>query len=87
MIKQARFFLCVIGAILVFQIDTGVLFNAAGLNAVANLFSGQYVCSVEECRVEEKRRFAKDPVSLFHYGTTLAGAGFCMYGAIVFLSG
>lgn len=81
MLKQLRFMICCAGAILIYQTDPGILFYTAGMTAFANLFSAQLMCGTQACQVPQTRTSRWNPLTLFHYGTTLAGALFCLVGA------
>lgn len=79
--RQLRFLLCCAAALLVFQTHKdGVVFYLAGTTAFANLFSAQMMCGAQSCQVPQTGYFNRDPIALFHYATTFAGAIFCLLG-------
>ncbi len=75
MLRQFRLFICILGVVWMYQINQGVLFYVAGMVAFANLFSGQFLCGQNACQTDNKW-FNRDPISLFHYATTLMGGLF-----------
>ena len=81
MARQLRFVLCVAGAFLLFRAgDDGWMFQLAGLNAFANLFSGQYRCASGACAVPSEPDAVAVVVSRIHLGSTLVGGLFFLLG-------
>ncbi|MBF0584740.1 MAG: hypothetical protein HQL80_10985 [Magnetococcales bacterium] len=82
MLRQARFLICCAGALLIFQTHQGGVFYGAGLVALANLFTAQFMCGTQGCERPETRWMDRSPIALFYDATTMAGALFCVWGAI-----
>ena len=84
MLRQLRFLICCFGTLLLYKITNGGwLFYAAGFNAFANLFSGQFECATNSCDIKIRRRPIEDPVFMLHAATTVAGGLFTLYGVVV----
>ena len=82
--REVRFLICTIGVLMVYKIfGAGWLMNAAAINALLNLFSGQYLCSTNSCTVSKsgitipwwpyKMVIPTDPITIAHNITTVIG--------------
>ncbi|MBF0193181.1 MAG: hypothetical protein HQL71_01435 [Magnetococcales bacterium] len=91
--RELRFILCTIAAIMIYKIiGTGWFFNIAGANALINLFTGQYLCTTNNCSIEKpgielsflpfKMVLFTDPISITHYISTIFGLLLLVYGSV-----
>jgi hypothetical protein len=90
--REVRFVICTIAVLMFYKIlGTGWMFNVAAINAMVNLFTGQYLCTTNSCSIE-KPGFAfpsfpnitipNDPIAIVHYITTAIGLLFLFYGSV-----
>ncbi|MBF0379419.1 MAG: hypothetical protein HQL69_00250 [Magnetococcales bacterium] len=82
--RELRFLLCTIAVFIIYKIvGTGWLFNVAGVNALINLFTGQYLCTTKGCSTDKpginlsflpfKMTISSDPIIITHYISTIFG--------------
>ncbi len=93
-LREVRFLLCTIAVIMMHRIHgTDWLFNTAAVNALLNLFTGQYLCSTSGCDIGPpgkvipglpiKVTLPTDPIAVAHYMTTAIGTLLAIYGSIM----
>ncbi|MBF0446598.1 MAG: hypothetical protein HQL67_00185 [Magnetococcales bacterium] len=88
--REIRFFICTIAALLMYKLyGMSLLTNGLAFNALLNLFSGQHLCITGSCSTERTNSFSdfkkavtSDPVSMFHYATTVVGLLALLYGVV-----
>jgi hypothetical protein len=94
--RELRFVLCTIAVFMIYKISgTSLLFNAAGANALINLFTGQYLCTTNSCSIEKpgialsflpfKMVLSTDPISIVHHISTVFGLLLFLYGGVKIL--
>lgn len=74
--RRLPFIICVLAAVLVQRNGHPLLFGFSVLIAFANLFSGQLLCALDGCRVDEQEQSRRNPgylARLVYHVTSVMG--------------